>query len=412
MNTRLLSVSSDEQPAAGINRLLMILILGCLSAFGPLSLDMYLPGLPALAADLGTGVSQAQLSLTSCLLGLSLGQLLMGPLSDVRGRRGPLLLGLTVYMAASLLCAFSPNIAVFLLLRFIQGLAGSAGIVLCRAVARDMYSGTELTRYFAMLMLVNGAAPILAPIFGGQLLNWTSWRGVFVVLCVIGVLLLAAVWFCLPETLPADRRSKGGIRNTLSAFGILARDRSFVGLTLAQGLIFAGMFAYISGSPFVLQDLYGVSPQMFSLIFAVNGLGIILVGQTTSRLVGRFSEIALFRYGIGQSLAGGVILLLSIIGGGGLPLMLPALFLVVSSVGIASTSGTSLAMQRYGHAAGSASALLGLVSYIIGGLVSPLVGLGGSGTALPMGVIIVLAEAGAVLCYLFLVRKPQKQPNL
>jgi MFS transporter, DHA1 family, multidrug resistance protein len=408
MKTPQAAAAEHVHSAPQNRRMLMILILGSLSAFGPLSLDMYLPALPALAGDLGTGMSQAQLSLTFCLLGLALGQLLAGPLSDIRGRRGPLLIGLAVYTASSLLCAFSPNIWIFAGLRLIQGLAGAAGIVLSRAVVRDLYSGTELTRFFAMLMLVNGAAPILAPILGGQLLEWTSWRGVFIVLCLVGVIMLLSVWLGLPETLPAGRRSKGGMGQTLSTFRALGRDRQFVGLALSQGLIYAGMFAYISGSPFVLQDLYGASPQQFSLIFAINGLGIILVGQGTGRLAGRFSESTLFVFGLGLALAGGLGLLAAVLWGGGLYLVLPALFLVVSSVGIASTSGTSLAMQKYGHSAGSASALLGLISFIFGGIVSPLVGLGGSGTALPMSIIIAASEAGAVLCYFLLARNRQQ----
>lgn len=409
MNVPSLAASDGSRSQVRGNRLKLVLILGALSAFGPLSLDMYLPSLPALAEELGAGVSLAQLSLTFCLLGLALGQLLAGPLSDVRGRRGPLLLGVGVYMVSSLLCAFSPNIWVFVGLRFIQGLAGAAGIVLSRAVVRDMYTGSELTRFFAMLMLVNGAAPILAPILGGQLLQWTSWRGVFLVLFVIGIVMLAAVWFGLPESLTRERRSTGGIRNTRSAFRSLAGDRQFVGLALSQGFIYAGMFAYISGSPFVLQDLYKVSAQQFSLIFAVNGLGIIAASQITGRLVGRVNERRLFAYSLGQALTGGILLLAAILSDAGLVLMLPALFLVVSSVGIAATAGTSMAMQKYGHAAGSASALLGLISYIIGGIVSPLAGLGGSGTALPMGLLIGTAEVCAVVCFLVLVRKDRTQ---
>ncbi|CAG7636746.1 Bcr/CflA family multidrug efflux MFS transporter [Paenibacillus allorhizosphaerae] len=391
-------------PFARFRRTRLVIVLGLLSAFGPLSLDMYLPALPALAGDLQTGTSQAQLSLTFCLLGLALGQLLSGPMSDVRGRRYPLFIGLTVYTVSSLLCAYSPNVWVFIALRFIQGLAGAAGIVLSRAIVRDLYSGPELTRFFSLLMLVNGAAPILAPIFGGQLLQWTSWRGVFVVLCCIGAVMLAAVRFGLPETLPADRRSKGGIRNTLATFRKLAGDRSFIGFALAQGLVTAGMFAYIAGSPFVLQDIFGVSPQMFSVIFAMNGLGIIAAGQMTGRLAGKVGEIRLLTSGLGIAFIGGVCLLIAILAGAGLPLILPSLFLVVSSVGIVSTSGTSLALQKYGQSAGSASALLGLLSFIIGGVVSPLVGLGGSGTAVPMGIVIAVAETGAVLCYLLLAR--------
>lgn len=404
MNDTLNTTPNDLSPSSSRAKsgARLILILGALSAFGPLSLDMYLPSLPALARDLGSGTSQAQLSLTFCLLGLAVGQLLAGPLSDVRGRRGPLLISLAVYFAASLACAYSPSIWVFCSLRLVQGLAGAAGIVLSRAVVRDMYTGTELTRCFAMLMLVNGAAPVLAPILGAQLLNWTSWRGIFLILAAIGIIMLASVWLWLPETLPRDRRARGGLPQTLAAFRDLLRDRRFVGLALSQGFMYAAMFAYISGSPFVLQELYKVSPQGFSLMFAVNGLGIILAGQTAGRLAGRVREERLFAAGIAMGLAGGLGLLASVLADAGLAAILCCLFLVVSSIGIASTSGTSLAMEHYGHAAGSASALLGLVSFIAGGIVSPLVGLGGQGTALPMGALIAAAEVGALLCYLSL----------
>lgn len=393
------------QTKPSMSRIWMILILGALSAFGPLSLDMYLPSLPELAKTMHTSTSLTQLSLTSCLIGLAVGQLFAGPLSDVRGRRFPLIIGMVVYGVASLLCAFSTSIEMLIALRFVQGIAGSAGIVISRAVVRDMYSGSELTKFFSMLMLVNGAAPILSPIIGGQLLQFTSWRGVFIVLTVIGVLMLLAVLFWLPETLGVDKRSKGGVMNTLSTFGALLRDRTFIGLALCQGFVSAGMFAYISGSPFVLQDIFGVSPQTFGLIFAVNGIGIIIAGQITGRLAGRVSERNLFVSGIALATIGGSTLLIAIVSGAGLILILPTLFIVVSCVGIVGTAGASMALQNYGHAAGSASALLGLLSYILGALVMPLVGIMGSGTAVPMGIVVFGADLGAVLCYLLLVRK-------
>lgn len=397
------------QTKPSMSRIWMILILGALSAFGPLSLDMYLPSLPELAKTMHTSTSLTQLSLTSCLIGLAVGQLFAGPLSDVRGRRFPLIIGMVVYGVASLLCAFSTSIEMLIALRFVQGIAGSAGIVISRAVVRDMYSGSELTKFFSMLMLVNGAAPILSPIIGGQLLQFTSWRGVFIVLTVIGVLMLLAVLFWLPETLGVDKRSKGGVMNTLSTFGALLRDRTFIGLALCQGFVSAGMFAYISGSPFVLQDIFGVSPQTFGLIFAVNGIGIIIAGQITGRLAGRVSERNLFISGVALATIGGSTLLVAIVSGAGLILILPTLFIVVSCVGIVGTAGASMALQNYGHAAGSASALLGLLSYILGALVMPLVGIMGSGTAVPMGIVIFGADLGAVLCYLLLVRKSNEK---
>lgn len=397
-------MNPDNRSLPSTSRLWMAIILGGLSAFGPLCLDMYLPALPILAGDLNTSVSLAQLSLTACMLGLSLGQLLAGPISDVRGRRFPLLIGLIVFAATSVLCVFANSIWLFLVLRFIQGLAGAAGIVISRAIVRDLYSGTELTKFYSKLMLVNGAAPILAPIIGGFILKSASWRVVFIVLAVFGLVMLVGTLFGLRESLPEGRRTKGGIGQTLRTFGGLFQDRIFMGYALTQGFVMAAMFAYISGSPFVLQEFFGVTPQTFSYIFAINGLGIIAATQITGRLAGRIGEPKLLRYGLSIAAFGGVLLFIVIAAGAGLYAVLVPLFLVVSSVGIVSTAGFSLALQNHGQSAGTASALLGLLSFIIGGIAAPLVGLGGSGTAMPLGIVILAAEAGAVLCYMLLLR--------
>lgn len=387
-----------------LSTLWIAFILGCLSAFGPLSIDMYLPGLPHLTYDLKSSTSLAQLSLTACLLGIALGQIFIGPISDVRGRKGPLHAGLLIYALASLLCVFASNIWIFILLRFIQGLAGSAGIVISRAIARDLYSGSELTRFFSLLMLVNGAAPILAPILGGQILEVSSWRGVFIVLAGIGSFMLITVLAGLKETLPSELRSQGGLPNTFLTFQNLIKNRQFMGYALAQGFASAAMFAYISGSPFILQNIFRVSPQMFSLFFAINGLGIIIASQVTGRLAGHISEKKLLIFGLTQAFSGGILLLAMILMGGGLYTILVPLFLVVSSVGIIGTSSFSLAMQDQAKSAGSAAALLGLFSFILGGFMAPLVGIAGSHTAIPMGIIIALAETFAVSSYIFLVK--------
>ncbi|WP_035154553.1 multidrug effflux MFS transporter [Cohnella thermotolerans] len=387
----------------GKRRLGTAAILGLLSAFGPFSLDMYLPALPMVADDLQSSASLTQLSLTACLVGLALGQLLVGPFSDVRGRRVPLAAGLILYTVVSLLCLLSPSIWSFVGLRFVQGLAGSAGIVLSRAVARDMYSGTELTKFFSLLMLVNGAAPIVAPVAGGQLLHITDWRGVFLVLSLIGAASLVAVLFGLPETLPPAKRTKGGLPETLRTIARITRDREFMGYALAQGLVSAAMFAYISGSPFVLEDLYGVSAQTFSAIFATNGAGIIVASQLAGRLAGRVGERKLLIAGLFIAAAGGISLLAAIASGAGLWAILPLLFVVVSCVGLVGTASFPLAMRNQGQSAGSASALLGVLSYIFGGVVMPLVGLGGSQTAMPMGIIIAAADVLAVAAFFTLV---------
>lgn len=402
------SINKPIDRDSGISRsqrLWMAIILGSLAAFGPLSIDMYLPALPQIANDFHSNPSLVQLSLTFFLLGLASGQLLSGPLSDVYGRRKPLLIGLITYFVVSLLCVFSPSIWTFILLRLIQGLAGAAGVVISRAVVRDLYSGSELTKFFALLALVNGLAPILAPVVGAQFLKVVPWQGIFIILSIIGLVMFLVVFFSLPETLPDEKRASGGLANTFITFRNLILDRSFMGYALVQGLVFAAMFAYISGSPFVVQNIYGGSAQLFSLIFAINGLGIMIASQTTGRLAGRVPESKLFVFGIGLSFLGGIILLLLLLLNADLFLVLVPLFFVVSSVGVVNTAGFSLAMQKQSKSAGSASALLGVISFSFGGMVAPLVGLGGEHTAIPMGIVIACAGGGAVLSYLLLVQK-------
>jgi MFS transporter, DHA1 family, multidrug resistance protein len=397
--------SSIENPGtiSRSKRLWIATILGSLGAFAPLSIDMYLPALPILADYFHTSASFIQLSLTFFLLGISLGQLFAGPISDIRGRRKPLLIGLVIYCFVSILCIFSPSIWTFILLRFIQGLAGSVGMVISRAIVRDLYSGTELTKFFALLSLVNGAAPILAPVAGALLLNFVPWQGIFIVLGLIGFIMFIVVLFGLSETLPAEKRLKGGIKNTLKTFQSLIVDRSFFGYALSQGLVSAAMFAYISGSPFVVQSIYGSSPEIFSLIFAINGLGIMIASQTTGRLAGKVQESKLLVFGLSMSVFGALVLLLLLLLQAELWMVIIPLFFVVSSVGVVNTAGFSLAMQSQGKNAGSAAALLGVLSLSIGGITSPLVGLGGDQSAIPMGLVMVCATCGAVLSYVLLV---------
>lgn len=384
-------------------RLWLAFILGTLSAFGPFSLDMYLPALTILADDLNTTASYAQLSLTACMLGLALGQLVAGPISDARGRRGPLLVGLGLFALSSVLCFIAPSIEMFVVMRFMQGAAGAAGIVISRAVVRDLYSGTELTKFFSLLMLINGAAPIIAPIAGGQLLMVTSWRGVFVVLTAIGVLSLIGVVLGLPESLSKDRRTEGGLRQTFKAFSMIMRNRVFMGYALCQGFVGAAMFAYISGSPFVLQKIFEVTPQTYSLIFAMNGAGIIIASQIAGRLAGRLGELRLLIVGLSLAGVGGISLLLAILADAPLVGILVPLFLVVSCVGIVNTASFGLAMQNQKNSAGSASALLGVLTFLFGGLVAPLVGLGGEDTAVPMGIVIAAADVLAIVVYILMI---------
>jgi DHA1 family bicyclomycin/chloramphenicol resistance-like MFS transporter len=380
-------------------------ILGSLTALAPLSIDMYLPALPALAADLRASASVAQLSLTFCLLGLALGQLVAGPVSDARGRRIPLLAGLFVYVAASLACAFTASIWSLILLRLVQGLAGAAGIVIAQAMVRDYFSGLAMTRFIARLSLVNGAAPILAPVIGAQLLRFTNWHGVFIVLSLLGCAMWLAAFFQLRESLPVSRRSAGGLRITMGTFRGLLADRGFMGYTLCQGFVYAAMFGYISGSPFVIQRLYGASPQQFSLMFAANGLGIIAFSQIGARLAARFGEENVLRAGLGLAGFSGLVLLAELLARGPLPGVLAPLFFAVASVGAVSTVSTSLAMHSQGRAAGSAAGLIGVTRMLLGAAAAPLVGLGGVHSGAPMGLVIAVCELAAIGWYVLLARR-------
>ena len=390
------TLSSRTGPDTGVaaplvrpHRVQLIVILGALSAFGPLSLDMYLPALPALAADLSASAAEAQLTLTACLLGLACGQIVAGPLSDALGRRRPLLAGLVGYTLASLICAAAPSVPVLVLLRLLQGVAGAAGIVIARAAVRDLFSGADVARFFSLTMLVNGLAPILAPVIGGQVLRLTSWRGVFVVLTVVGLLLVLSALLGLPETLPAGRRRSGGLRATLHTYRRLLADPALMRYSLASGLAMAAMFAYIAGSPFVIENLYGVSPQRFSLIFGTNAFGIVVLSQIGARLVARAGAGRLLAAGLGVSLLGSLLLLASVTLGAGLAGILPAFFLIVASIGLIGPNATALALADHPQTAGSASALIGVMQYIFGAVVAPLVGLGGMATAMPLAVVIV-----------------------
>jgi DHA1 family bicyclomycin/chloramphenicol resistance-like MFS transporter len=398
-------LESDSTNSKSLSTVWFVLILGSLISFGPLSMDMYLPALPVVAEDLQTTTSLTQMSLTACLLGLASGQLIFGPLSDIRGRRKPLIYTLLIYAVASLLCAFSTSIWFFIGLRFVQGLTGAAGIVIARAAARDLYSGNDLTKFMALLSLVNGVAPILAPVSGGVILNFASWKTIFILLSVIGLILFFVVTFFLPETLPIQNRSEGSLLAVVKTFGNLLKNRVFMGIAGTQAFIMASMFAYISGSPFVLQNIYGFTPQQFALFFAVNGLGIIVAAQMTGRLSSAVGDVRLLNTGIVISLTGSTLLLLTILFNLPLPILLIALFLVVSSIGMVSTTSFSLGMQSQAKAAGSASAFLGLLSYIGGAVISPIVGVMGDQTAVPMGIIIFACSIAALSIFLFVVKK-------
>ncbi|TVT22610.1 Bcr/CflA family multidrug efflux MFS transporter, partial [Amycolatopsis rhizosphaerae] len=383
----------------GPSTLRYTLILGGLSAFAPLSIDMYLPALPRMAGDLHSPDAVLQLTLTAFIIGLAVGQLVAGPMSDAVGRRKPLLTGLVLYALSSVLCALSPSAELLIASRALQALGAAAGIVIARATVRDLYSGTAMTKFFSMLMLVSGLGPILAPVIGGQLLRVTSWRGVFVVLTLFGVLLLVSVALGLPESLPAEGRRPARLGATLRTYAGLLADRTFTGYALAGGLMFAGLFAYVSASSFVLQGVYGLSAQQFSLVFGGNGVGIVLAGQLNGRLVGRFPERRLLAAGLGASALGGTGVLLAAVFALPLPALLVPLVILVASIGLVMPNASSLALAEHPHHAGAASALLGVLQFVIGGLATPLVSLGGSTTAIPMASIMAGFAVAALIVF-------------
>ena len=371
-------------------------LLGCLTGLTPLAIDAYLPALPELAADLHTSSSQAQLTLSALLLGLAVGQAFAGPLSDAVGRRRPVLVGLALFSLTSLLCAFAPDVRVLIVLRFLQGASGAAGVVCARAIVRDLYEGVALARAFARLVLVMGAAPVLAPLLGAQLLRVTTWRGVFVALSIAGALMLAFAVRMLTETVPPERRRPGSVTATLRTFGLLLRDRGFACHALASACSFAAMFAYISGSPFVLQRIYHLSPQQFSFVFGLNAVAFIGVAQLSARLVRRTGARRLLISGALLQTTGALGVLVAVTTGAGLPGLLPGLFLVVGAFGLAAPNATALALADHGAIAGAASALLGLGQYVIAGTAAPLVGLAGENTAVPMALVLTTGAALAL----------------
>jgi DHA1 family bicyclomycin/chloramphenicol resistance-like MFS transporter len=287
----------------------LVLIIGGLSIFGPLCIDMYLPSLPRISRDLHASTSTVQLSITGCLVGIAVGQLVIGPISDREGRRSPLLVGIGVFVLSSLACALVSNIYILDGLRFVEGFGGAAGIVIARAIVRDLFEGATAARFFSTLMLVTGLGPILAPQIGAEILRVTSWRGVFLALAIIGSVLLLTALLKVPETLPLERRRAGGLRSTIRTLSKVGRDRSFVGYALVGSLGFGAIFAYIAGSPFVLQDIYGLSPQVFGLAFALNAGGLVLGAQINGHLVHRLGSGPLLSFGLIVMAVGGLALL-------------------------------------------------------------------------------------------------------
>ena len=367
-----------------------ILILGALSAFGPLAIDFYLPAFPAMALAFGTDEQHVQMTLAAYFLGLSIGQLAYGPVADRFGRRIPLLTGVGLFTAASLACAFAPNLEWLIGARFIQALGGCAGMVIARAVVSDKCDAVGSAKVFSQLMLVMGLAPILAPMLGGLLVNTTGWQSIFLVLTFFSALVGLAVALGLPESMPVHV-PRQPLSGALRQYGRLLADPVFLGHALTGGIAIAGMFAYIAGSPFVFIKLYGVPPEHFGWLFGANAAGFILVAQVNARMLAKRGPAFLLSRTVWIYVGAGLALLAvtSMHTEQLWPLLIP-LFICISSLGCILPNASACAMNGQGARAGSASAMLGCLQFSVAAGAAALVGVLHDGSAVPMAMVISL----------------------
>ncbi|WP_270934571.1 multidrug effflux MFS transporter [Falsiroseomonas oryzae] len=378
-------------------------LLGALTALGPLGVDMYLPAFPVMGADLAASPAAIQRTLATFLLGMAAGQLLFGPLADRYGRRPPLFGGLALFAAASLGCALAGSAESLAWLRLLQAIGGCAGAVVARAVVRDLCDERGAVRMMAMLMLVMGAAPILAPMLGSALLALFGWRSIFWVLAAYGATALLLVALALPESLPPERRHRGGPSEILAVYLQILRDRRFLAHALASALPMLGLFGYLVASPYVLMERHGLSPLAYGFAFGANAFGLILASQVVARLVRRVEPARLLVVALSACAVAGLLVPLAVATGALWPL-LAALFLYLSVMGAVLPMASALAMQPMGRIAGSASAVIGTLQFSGGALVGVLLGALGGGSPWPMALLLAVAGSGGLLAHLALRR--------
>ena len=383
---------------------ILVVFLGMLTAITPLATDLYLPALPIMPGELNTTASNIQMTIGVMTFGVAIGQLFGGPISDIMGRKLTLIIGNLLCVVSGVICAYAPSIEILLLGRFLQGLTGSVGVVIAKAIARDFASGQELTKLFALLMMVNGLAPVLAPLVGGQLLLFTTWRVIFVILAAFSTILLVGS-LLFRESLPKEKRVTGGIGVAIKNYITLIKDKPFLGQTLIQFFAFGGFFAYISGSSFVYQNIFQLSAQEFSYLFGINSCGIILASAISSRLSNVITSRQLLTFSLWQLTIGSLLFLSSMIFEWSLIPVTTILFFTVCTVSLFGSASFSMAMTNYGKMAGSASAILGFASMFAAGIVSPLVGIGGEYTGVPMGITMLVCAVLSLLCLYGLVEK-------
>ncbi|AHK35925.1 hypothetical protein OPAG_06759 [Rhodococcus opacus PD630] len=367
----------------------LIATLALLASVAPLAIDMYLPAFPAMAVQFDTSASAVQLTLTTFLVGLALGQLVIGPLSDRYGRRPLLLTGTLICALFSAACALAPTIEVLAVSRFGQGFAGAAGIVLGRAVISDRARGAAAAKLFSLLIVINAIAPIIAPLLGGVIVSSVGWRGVFWALAVLAAVMFVCVLAGVSESHPPERRTTGGTAALLRDARTVLRDRRYLGYTLAYAFAFGVLFAYISASPFVLQNVHGLSTTGYTIAFTANAVGLVISSVANSGLVAKFGERGTLRIGLVMLAVFSALILINSLVGPALWATLILLWCAVTSLGLVIANATALALGQARQAAGTGSAILGALQFLLAAGISPLVGIGGEHTAVPMAIAMV-----------------------
>jgi DHA1 family bicyclomycin/chloramphenicol resistance-like MFS transporter len=372
-------------------------ILGLLSVIGPFAIDMYLPALPTIGRELGASIEATQGSLMAFFISVGLGQLLYGPLADMLGRKPPLYFGLAVFALASVGCALAPNVETLIAFRFLQGLGACAGMVVPRAVVRDLHTGNDAARLMSLLMLVFSIGPILAPLAGTGVTAIASWRAIFWVMVLAAVLGMLLVAFALPETRPREQRVESSIGSAIAGYAQLLRDRYFIGLVLIGAFGISSFFIYLANSSFVLIQHYGLTPTQYSFAFSVNAISFFGFSQLNGRLAARFGLSRVMRVGVtGFALSVLTLLVLMASGIDGMFVLIGVLFVGNGFLGLVIPTSAVLALDEHGKIAGTASALMGTLQMVTGAVMMALVGIFLDGTALPM--VYGIAACG-VICY-------------
>lgn len=383
----------------------LLAVLGVLATASALSTDLYLPSLPSISEDLASSPSLVQLTLSVFFFGMGAGQLLLGTISDSRGRRPVLLAALTVFSLSGLAMTFTPGIELLIVLRLVQGFSGAAGLVLSRAIAADLSEGKTAVRALSLIAIVSGLGPLLAPVLGGVTHEWWGWRGSLATLGGIAAIMLLLAWRTVPESLPVAQRSGAGLRSIVAPFGRLLRDGRFLALTIGFGLSFASIMAYISASPFVGQRILGMNALLYALSFSAAASAMVLGNLINSRIAPRVGPRRMLVAGVGLLALGAASMLLFVLTDAlSIASFIACAFLASAGSGLILSNASALALARADYARGSGSALLGAIQFLLGGIVAPLTGLWGEGTAVPMATIMAAAAAGACVCAMIALR--------